>query len=144
MYSKYRKSDLRGGKTKFLNFFFFIGISATKIWEKLRISRYGLPEDFLGRGQKITEKQNVGCFRVCKDVIGYFFIRPSTKNDPFGILTKAPIQKSNFHSQTLNFFETKTVKCILEQIVQVKYQFFLVSLSYVLKLIVFDFVDNQL
>ena len=55
MYSKYRKSDLRGGKTKFLIFFFFIGISTTKIWEKSRISRYGLPEDFLSKGQKTTE-----------------------------------------------------------------------------------------
>ena len=29
-----------------------IGVSATKIWEKSRIFRYGLPEDFLSKGQK--------------------------------------------------------------------------------------------
>ena len=28
------------------------GVSATKSWEKSRIFRYGLPEDFLSKGQK--------------------------------------------------------------------------------------------
>ena len=30
----------------------FIGVSATKSSEKSRIFRYGLPEDFLSKGQK--------------------------------------------------------------------------------------------
>ena len=47
------KSALRGGKTKFFDFF-FKGASAIKIWEKSRIFRYGLPEDFFNRGQKTT------------------------------------------------------------------------------------------
>ena len=34
--------------------FFFIGTSATKSWKKSRISRYGLHQDFLSRGQKNT------------------------------------------------------------------------------------------
>ena len=29
-----------------------IGVSATKSWEKSRIFRYGLPKDFLSKGQK--------------------------------------------------------------------------------------------
>ena len=37
----------RGGKTKFLT-------STTKSWEKSRIFRYGLPEEFLSKGQKTT------------------------------------------------------------------------------------------
>ena len=32
--------------------FFFIGASEIKSWEKSRIFRYGLPEDFLSKGQK--------------------------------------------------------------------------------------------
>ena len=42
---------MRRGKTKILDFF-FIGASAIKSWEKLRIFSYGLPEDFLSKGQK--------------------------------------------------------------------------------------------
>ena len=48
------KSALRRGKTKFVEFFFFIWASAIKSWEKSRIFRYGLPEDFLSNGQKTT------------------------------------------------------------------------------------------
>ena len=47
------KSALCGGKTKFL-IFFFKGVSAIKSWEKSNIFRYGLPEDFLNKGQKTT------------------------------------------------------------------------------------------
>ena len=32
----------------------FIAVYATKSWEKSRIFRYGLPEDFLSKGQKTT------------------------------------------------------------------------------------------
>ena len=39
------KSALRGGKTKFVDFF-FIEESATKSWVKSRIFRHGLPSDF--------------------------------------------------------------------------------------------------
>ena len=45
------KSAVRGGKTKLFNFF-FIGASAKKCWVRLQIFRYGLPEDFLSKGQK--------------------------------------------------------------------------------------------
>ena len=33
-------------------FYFFIGASAIKSWEKSRIFRYGLHEDFLVKGKK--------------------------------------------------------------------------------------------
>jgi len=33
----------------------FIGVSATKSWEKLRNFRYGLPKDFLSKGQKSVD-----------------------------------------------------------------------------------------
>ena len=39
------------GKTNFFDFFFHWGIR-NKSWEKTRIFRYGLPEDFLSKGQK--------------------------------------------------------------------------------------------
>ena len=41
-------------KTKFLYFFSFIGASAIKVWEKSRIFRYGVLEEFLSKGQKPT------------------------------------------------------------------------------------------
>ena len=44
---------LCGGKTKCFDFFFFVGASVIKSWEKSRIFRYDLP-DFLSRGQKTT------------------------------------------------------------------------------------------
>ena len=57
------KSALRWGKTKCVEFF-FIGASAIKSWEKSRIFRYGLPEDFLSKGQKTTEGGGGGAYAV--------------------------------------------------------------------------------
>ena len=47
-------SSLRGIKIFVVDFFFFIGASATKSWEKSRVFRYGLPEDILSKGQNNT------------------------------------------------------------------------------------------
>ena len=47
------KSALRGGKSKFFDFF-FIGASATKKFAKSNIFRYGLPLDILSKRQKTT------------------------------------------------------------------------------------------
>ena len=52
------KSSLRGGKTKFLEFFFHRGIH-NKNFGKERIFRYRLPEDFLSKGQKNTGEWGV-------------------------------------------------------------------------------------
>ena len=46
-----KESPLRGGKVNF-RFYFFIGASVTKSWEKSRIFRYGLHSDFFGIRQK--------------------------------------------------------------------------------------------
>ena len=47
------KSVLRGDKTRFFDVF-FMGAFVIKSWEKSRIFRYWLPEDFLNKGQKTT------------------------------------------------------------------------------------------
>ena len=47
------KSALRGPGVKLNLGIFFIEASAIKSWEKSRILRYGLPEDFLSKGQNI-------------------------------------------------------------------------------------------
>ena len=51
LYTK-NKSHLRDGKGNFL-ICFFTGASATKNWE---MSRYGLPLEFLSKGQEIGLK----------------------------------------------------------------------------------------
>ena len=48
------QSALRGGKTNFLDFF-FIGASATKMFPRSRIFRYGLPQDILNKREKSRE-----------------------------------------------------------------------------------------
>ena len=49
------KSAVRGCKQIFREKKHFIGLSATKSWEKSGIFRYyGLPEDLLSKGQKTT------------------------------------------------------------------------------------------
>ena len=47
----HNNSALRVGKTEL---FFLLRASATKNWEKSRIFMYGLPLDFVSKGQKTT------------------------------------------------------------------------------------------